>query len=94
MRIVTRWGVVAVLVCLLLAGASASAQSVTDNYTPVTQDLLADPPPGDWPMWRRTYGHWGHSPLDQINTSNVGRLRLAWAWTMGGRPAGDDAARA
>ena len=33
-------------------------------------------------MWRRTYGHWGHSPLDQINTTNVGGLRLAWAWTM------------
>ena len=33
-------------------------------------------------MWRRTYGHRGHSPLVQINTTNVGGLRLAWAWTM------------
>ena len=33
-------------------------------------------------MWRRTYGHWGHSPPDQIDTSNVAGLRLAWAWTM------------
>ena len=33
-------------------------------------------------MWRRTYNHWGYSPLGQINTSNVGTLRLAWAWTM------------
>ncbi len=83
MRIVTRLGFGAVLIGLLLAGAPAPAQSVADGYTPVTGDMLAAPPPGDWPMWRRTYGHWGHSPLDQINTSNVGRLRLAWAWTMG-----------
>ena len=44
--------------------------------------MLVDPPAEDWLMWRRTYGHWGHSPLDQINTTNVGGLRLAWAWTM------------
>ena len=68
--------------CLLLAGAIASAQSPLDDYTPVTEQMLVDPPPGDWPMWRRTYNHWGHSPLDQIDTSNVGGLRLAWAWTM------------
>ena len=44
--------------------------------------MLVDLPAEDWLMWRRTYGHWGHSPLDQINTTNVGGLRLAWAWTM------------
>ena len=44
--------------------------------------MLVDPPADDWLMWSRTYGHWGHSPLDQITTTNVGGLRLAWAWTM------------
>ena len=83
MHIVTRLGFGAVLFGLLLAGASAAAQSVADGYTPVTEAMLLDPPPEDWPMWRRTYGHWGHSPLDQIDTTNVGSLRLAWAWTMG-----------
>ena len=68
--------------CLLLSGAVASAQSSIDDYTPVTERMLVDPPAGDWPMWRRTYNHWGHSPLDQIDTTNVGDLRLAWAWTM------------
>ena len=82
MRIVKRLGFGAVLIGLLSAGASASAQSVADGYTPVTEAMLLDPPAEDWPMWRRTYGHWGHSPLDQIDTSNVGGLRLAWAWTM------------
>ena len=66
---------------LAVTGA-ASAQSVAEGYTPVTDAELVSPPPGDWLMWRRTYGHWGHSPLDQINTSNVGTLRLAWAWTL------------
>ena len=68
--------------CLFFDVAFASAQSVTDRYTPVTEDMLVAAPPGDWLMWRRTYSHWGHSPLDQIDTSNVGKLRLAWAWTM------------
>ncbi|HIF06519.1 MAG TPA: pyrrolo-quinoline quinone [Gemmatimonadetes bacterium] len=60
----------------------ASAQSLLDDYTPVTEDMLLNPPDGEWFMWRRTYNHWGYSPLDQINTSNVDELRLAWAWTM------------
>lgn len=60
----------------------AEAQSLTENYTPVTEAMLLSPPDGEWLMWRRNYGHWGYSPLDQINTSNVGSLRLAWAWTM------------
>ena len=83
MRMTWRLALGPVVAGLLLAGASASAQSVADGYTPVTDEMLVDPPAGDWPMWRRTYGHWGHSPLDQITTSNAGSLRLAWAWTMG-----------
>ena len=72
-----------VLIGLMHTGTPAVAQSVAADYNPVTQRMLVDAPPEDWLMWRRTYGHWGHSPLDQINTSNVGGLRLAWAWTMG-----------
>ena len=68
--------------CFLSLAASVHGQSVPDNYSAVTEDMLIEPPAEDWPMWRRTYGHWGHSPLDQIDASNVGSLRLAWAWTM------------
>lgn len=68
---------------LLLGMASAAhAQSPIDSYTPVTDAMLLDPPAEEWLMWRRTYDHWGYSPLDQIDTGNVGSLRLAWAWTM------------
>ncbi len=72
----------AALVPCLLAPAAATAQSVTRDYETVTDAMLASPADGDWLMWRRTYGHWGYSPLDQIDASNVADLRLAWAWTM------------
>ena len=70
------------LIGVFSACSLTSAQSLTESYTPVTEAMLLDPPEGEWLMWRRTYGHWGYSPLDQIDTSNVGMLRLAWAWTM------------
>lgn len=62
--------------------APAAAQSLLDDYTPVTDAQLRNPPDGEWLMWRRTQNHWGYSPLDQINKQNVASLRLAWAWTM------------
>ncbi len=73
---------VASLIGLFSLYSIAGAQSLVDSYTPVTEAMLLSPPDGEWLMWRRTYNHWGYSPLDQINTSNVGDLRLAWAWTM------------
>ncbi len=72
----------------LLAVQTALAQdSVIDNVTPVTDEMLLNPPDGDWLMWRRTYNGWGYSPLDEINKDNVDQLQLAWAWGMtpGGR---------
>lgn len=69
---------------LLGVASSVAAQSPLERYTPVTDAMLLDPSPDEWLMWRRTYNHWGYSPLDQIDTTNVGSLRLAWAWTMEG----------
>jgi alcohol dehydrogenase (cytochrome c) len=56
-----------------------------DHFEAVTDAAIADPPPGDWLGWRRSYDAEGFSPLDQIDTRNVGDLRLAWSWTL---PAG------
>jgi alcohol dehydrogenase (cytochrome c) len=67
-----------------VADAAPEIAAPLARYTPVTDAMLLDPPAGDWLMWRRTYGHWGYSPLSQIDTDNVGSLRLAWAWTMEG----------
>jgi alcohol dehydrogenase (cytochrome c) len=69
------------------AAAPAAAPSAINNVTPVTKEMLLNPPDGDWLMWRRTYNGWGYSPLNQINAGNVKNLQLAWAWGMtpGGR---------
>ena len=51
------------------------------DYTPVTQAELANPAPEDWPAWRRSHLGLGYSPLRQIDTSNVDRLRIAFGRT-------------
>jgi len=43
-----------------------------------TQDLTS-PAARDWPTYGRNLQMWRYSPLDQINTDNVGTLRLAWS---------------
>jgi hypothetical protein len=35
------------------------------RLSPVTDAMLADPPPREWLMWRRTYDGWGFGPLRQ-----------------------------
>jgi PQQ-dependent dehydrogenase (methanol/ethanol family) len=52
--------------------------SGTANVSPVTDAMLAKPPAADWLMWRGTLNSWGYSPLDQINTGNVGLLQMVW----------------
>jgi len=69
----------------LLASSVAMAQTATDtipplsDYSPVTTQLLLNPPAEDWLMWRRSYNLSGHSPLDQIDRDNVEQLTLAWS---------------
>jgi alcohol dehydrogenase (cytochrome c) len=48
------------------------------EFVPVTDEMLQNPDPADWLMWRRTLNHWGYSPLDEINRRNVRQLRLVW----------------
>lgn len=56
--------------CLVAVGTAQSSET------------LRDPADGDWLHARRTFNGWGHSPLSQIDTSNVGTLTLAWAVSM------------
>jgi len=53
-----------------------------EKITPVTDALLDNPPASEWLVWRRTYDDYGFSPLKQITKSNVGSLRVAWAWSL------------
>ena len=65
---------------LALAPAPAGAQAEPPApFVPVTDAMLEDPAPGDWLSWRRTPDGWGYSPLDRIDTGNVGELRLVWS---------------
>ncbi len=80
MRLQRRFGWVVVAAGLVAGVAGMQAQS--EDFVPVTDTILQNPDDGDWLMWRRTLNGWGYSPLDQIDRSNVGRLRLAWARAM------------
>ena len=44
------------------------------SFKPLTQDILNNPAPEDWLMWRGNYSNWGYSKLDQIDRDNVGGL--------------------
>ncbi len=61
-----------------LSAVSAEAQPARE-FVPVTDEMLQNPDPADWPMWRRTLDGWGYSPLDQVNRDNVGELQMAWS---------------
>ena len=70
---------------LALTSVAVHAQTSADlvkSIRPVTDEMLRQPDPGDWLMWRRTYDGWGYSPLDQINKANVKELRPAWTWSL------------
>jgi alcohol dehydrogenase (cytochrome c) len=86
-RVASIFAIAASSVSLLAVTAAVAQDSPIDKVTPVTDEMLLNPPDGDWLMWRRTLNGWGYSPLDQINKENVKDLKLAWAWGMtpGGR---------
>jgi alcohol dehydrogenase (cytochrome c) len=57
-----------------------------ENFTAVTDEMLRNPAPGEWLLWRRTYDDHGFSPLSQINKNNVGYLRVKWTWSLPNGP--------
>ena len=58
--------------------AKTAAPSILRSYQSVTAARLRNPEPGNWLSIRRTYDGWGYSPLTEITTANVGRLRMVW----------------
>ena len=80
----TRFVAPHVLVAVIVAGALGWGSVLLQaqggrEFVPVTDEILQDPDPADWPMWRRTLDGWGYSPLDQVDRDNVDQLRLAWS---------------
>ena len=64
-------------------GQAIQATQGISNYSPVTQQRLENPEPGNWLLYRRTYDGHGFSPLDQINASNVQNLVPVWTFSTG-----------
>ncbi len=63
-----------------LTGLTVSGE--VENFTPVTDEMLRNPPPGDWLMLRRDHYASNFSPLTQITRDNAQDLQLAWVWPM------------
>jgi len=73
----------AVALGLVLSATSWAQVQTQQGFVPVTDEILQNPDDGDWLAWRRTPNGWGHSPLDQIDRSNVGELELVWSAELG-----------
>ena len=69
------------LMTILIASSSAQVPKPRD-FTPVTDEVLLKPDPGDWLQWGRTYDWQRFSPLTLVNRNNVHRLQLVWARGM------------
>ena len=74
---------------LLTFAATAAAQpdpapvpELLEDFVPVTDAMLREPPPENWIGFRNGYPLWGYSPLDQIDAGNVTELRLVWSRAM------------
>jgi hypothetical protein len=50
----------------LLTGKTEGVAPLLQRMRPVTEAMIADPPPGSWLSWRRNPQAWGYSPLKQI----------------------------
>jgi alcohol dehydrogenase (cytochrome c) len=67
--------VASALVLAVLAAASLLRAQQPPAFPPVTEEMLLKPSANDWLMFSRTYDAQRFSPLEQINTKNVGQLR-------------------
>ena len=68
---------VAASVALGAAVALPGVVSANDEVMALSQD------PNNWVMWGRTYDGQRYSPLNQINSENVGNLQVAWTFSTG-----------
>jgi PQQ-dependent dehydrogenase (methanol/ethanol family) len=64
----------------LAAAALATAAAAADVTFERIRD--ADKQPGDWLTYHGSYKSWHYSALDQINSKNVDKLRVAWMHVM------------
>ena len=63
-------------IAVQVANIASGAANVLGRLTPVTNDMLNNPPAEDWLLWQRSYDNQGYSSLDQINRETVSDLAL------------------
>ena len=73
---------------LVITGASWSAEAHRSNAAGTDTSARNTPPAakksaGDWPAYGHDPGGQRHSPLKQINPSNVGELKVVWTFHTG-----------
>ena len=71
--------------------------AVGTAFAAVDNAALSDAADGrDWPAWGRSFSEQRYSPLDQINTGNIGKLGLSWSleldevWNVSSQPLAID----
>src|ERR1051325_11624930 len=62
---------------LLATAGLASPVLANDSAQQAASD------PNNWAMQRHDYSAQAYSPLDQINTKNVGTMKAAWTFSTG-----------
>jgi quinohemoprotein ethanol dehydrogenase len=67
----------------LAAVASAQTPRPIDDAVLKSTGTATDPYPGSWLSYGKTQNETRYSPLKQLDTSNVGRLGLAWTYVIG-----------
>ena len=61
------------------AWSSKAPSTITGQCT---DEMLTNPSPNDWLMYRGNYSGWSYSQLGQINAGNVNQLQLKWTLAM------------
>ena len=62
---------------------TAHAAAGSANLTGATFNFAPGDPAGEWHSQARDYANTRYSTLDQIDTSNVNKLRIAWTFSDG-----------
>lgn len=65
------------------APAPAAVHAATAVVTDTSANLAPNDPPGEWRRSARDFAGTRFSPLAQVNTGNVTRLRIAWTFSDG-----------
>ena len=66
----------------VMALAGPAIVTTQSSWRPVTAERVLHPEDADWVSFRRTYDGGLHSPLGQINRTNVGQLRSVWSYSV------------